>query len=92
MEITRNIIKKIIDTLGAKLPVHTVVPELTAAYTIPANATNQEKVYYITIGATVYGITAADGVKWADNTPPEVTANSTVVVSIINNLAVWGTF
>lgn len=74
------------------LPVYTDVPELTAAYTVPANATDTEMVYVITVGGTVYDITAADGVLWADGEAPDVKANSTVVVSVVNNLAVWGTF
>lgn len=68
------------------------VPELTDDYVVPANATYREHIYEIAVGATVYGITGAEGVKWADGTPPEVEANTTVVVSVINNLAVWGTF
>ena len=74
------------------LPVYTDVPELTAAYTVPANATDTEMVYVIMVGDTVYDITAADGVSWADGEAPDVKANSTVVVSVVNNLAVWGTF
>ena len=68
------------------------VPELTDDYVVPANATYREHIYEIAVGATAYGITGAEGVKWADGTPPEVEANTTVVVSVINNLAVWGTF
>lgn len=68
------------------------VPELTDDYVVPANATYREHIYEIAVGATAYGITGAEGVKWADGTPPEVSANTTVVVSVINNLAVWGTF
>ena len=68
------------------------VPELTDDYVVPANATFREHIYEIAVGATAYGITGAEGVKWADGTPPEVEANTTVVVSVVNNLAVWGTF
>lgn len=68
------------------------VSELTDDYVVPANATYREHIYEIAVGATAYGITGAEGVKWADGTPPEVEANTTVVVSVINNLAVWGTF
>lgn len=68
------------------------VPELTDDYVVPANATYREHIYEIAVGATAYGITGAEGVKWADGTPPEVKANTTVVVSVVNNLAVWGTF
>lgn len=68
------------------------VPELTDDYVVPANATFREHIYEIAVGATAYGITGAEGVKWADGTPPETEANTTVVVSVVNNLAVWGTF
>lgn len=78
--------------LKSDLAVLTNVPELTAAYTIPANATTQEKIYQIAIGATVYEVTGAEGIVWQNGVAPVVEANSTLVVSVINNLAVWGTF
>ena len=81
-----------VNEVNGKLPLVTQVPELSADYVVPANATSREHIYEIAVGATAYGITGADGVKWADGTPPEVSANTTVVVSVINNLAVWGTF
>lgn len=65
---------------------------LSSAYTIPANPSDTEYIYYITVGATTYPVTGADGILWQDGTPPEVESNSTLVVSVINNLAVWGTF
>ena len=73
-------------------PVSVNVPELTEDYTVPANATGTEHIYYITIGATVHSVTAAEGVKWLGGEAPEPEANTTLVVSVINNLAVWGTF
>ena len=80
-----------VNEVNGKLPLVTQVPELSADYVVPANATSREHIYEIAVGATAYGITGAEGVKWADGTPPEVSANTTVVVSVINNLAVWGT-
>ena len=65
---------------------------LSSAYTIPANPSDTEYIYYITVGATTYPVTGAEGIVWQDGTPPEVETNSTLVVSVINNLAVWGTF
>lgn len=65
---------------------------LSSAYTIPANPSDTEYIYYITVGTTTYPVTGAEGIKWQDGTPPEVEANTTLVVSVINNLAVWGTF
>lgn len=78
--------------LKSDLPVVTDVPTLAADYTVPANATSREYVYNISVGATVYNITGAEGIKWADGVAPIATANSTIVVSVMNNLAVWGTF
>lgn len=65
---------------------------LSSAYTIPANPSDTEYVYYITVGTATYPVTGAEGIVWQDGTPPEVESNSTLVVSVINNLAVWGTF
>ena len=66
------------------------VPELTADYIIPANATTREYIYEISIGTTKYNVTAAEGIKWIDNNLPLVEANSKLIVSIVNNIAVWG--
>lgn len=80
-----------INAVDNKTAVYTVVPELTADYTIPANATTREYIYEISIGATTYNVTAAEGIKWIDNNLPFVEANSKLVVSVVNNIAVWGT-
>ena len=74
------------------LPTYTTVPTLTAAYTIPANATMVEKIYMITIGATVYDVTGDASIKWAGGVTPTASANSILVVSVLNNLATWQTF
>ena len=68
------------------------VPELTDAYNIPANATMVEKIYMITIGATVYNVTGDSAIKWAGGVTPTTSANSILVVSVLNNLATWQTF
>lgn len=68
-----------------------IVPTLTSDYTIPANATTREYIYEISIGATTYNVTAAEGIKWIDNNLPLVEANSKLIVSVVNNIAVWGT-
>ena len=81
-----------ITTLENKQTVVTEVPTLTAAYTIPANATMVEKIYMITIGATAYDVTGATGIKWAGGVAPTASANSILVVSVLNNLATWQTF
>ena len=80
-----------IDAVDNKTAVYTTVPELAADYTIPANATTREYIYEISIGATTYNVTAAEGIKWIDNNLPLVEANSKLVVSVVNNIAVWGT-
>lgn len=65
---------------------------LRSDYLIPSNPTDTEHLYIITVGPTVYQVTGSEEIKWQDGTPPEVEANTTLVVSVINNLAVWGTF
>ena len=79
-----------INAVDNKTAVYTIVPTLSADYTIPANATTREYIYEISIGATTYNVTAAEGIKWIDNTLPLVEANSRLIVSVINNIAVWG--
>ena len=81
-----------ITALENKQNVVTEVPTLTAAYTIPANATMVEKIYMITIGATVYDVTGDASIKWAGGVTPTASANSILVVSVLNNLATWQTF
>ena len=81
-----------ITTIQSKQTVYTEVPELTADYQIPANATMVEKIYMITIGATIYDVTGAADIKWAGGVAPSVSANSILVVSVLNNLATWQTF
>lgn len=81
-----------INELRSSVPEYTAVPALTSAYTVPANPTATERIYAIAIGATAYPVTGAEGIVWQDGTPPEVESNSTLVVSVFNNLAVWGTF
>lgn len=81
-----------ITALENKQTVVTEVPTLTAAYTIPANATMVEKIYMITIGATVYDVTGDASIKWAGGVTPTASANSILVVSVLNNLATWQTF
>lgn len=80
-----------IDAVDNKTAVYTTVPTLSADYTIPANATTREYIYEISIGATTYNVTAAEGIKWIDNNLPLVEAGSKLIVSVINNIAVWGT-
>lgn len=80
-----------INEVNDKTPVYTTVPTLAADYTIPVNATTREYIYEISIGATKYNVTAAEGIKWIDNNLPLVEANSKLIVSVVNNIAVWGT-
>ena len=87
-----NELKTSIDNNSSKLPAYTVVPTLTGNYSIPVNSTTQEKIYQIAIGSTVYGVYGADGIIWQNGIDPVVEANCTIVVSVINNLAVWGKF
>lgn len=86
-----KIIVQAINEINYKTPLYTIVPTLTSDYTIPANATTREYIYEISIGATTYNVTAAEGIKWIDNNLPLVEANSKLIVSVVNNIAVWGT-
>ena len=73
----------------------TIVPVLKADYNIAANPDPvQEHVYYITVGdgENLHTITADESVKWIDGTAPVLRANTVLVVSVLNNLAVWGIF
>lgn len=67
--------------------------ELNSDYTIAANSIpHAEIIYYITIGKVLYNVTAEDPVLWINGIPPAVEPDSILVISVINNLAVWGTF
>lgn len=61
-------------------------------YHIPANYTTSENVYEITMGDTAYEITYDSCIKWFDGEPPVTQASKTYLISVINNLAVWGEF
>lgn len=80
------------DELEDTLPKVIEVPELTAAYTVPANDTLIEYTYLITIGATVYNVSADAAVKWAGGVVPTPSPNSMLVVSVLKNLATWQIF
>lgn len=71
---------------------YVVVDELTEDYTVPANPEKKEVSYEIHVGSEVHNISAAEGIKWQNNSAPEVKADHIYVVSVINNLAVWGEF
>lgn len=91
LQTTNKTVVGAINELNDKTPVYTKVPTLTADYTIPSNATTREYIYEISIGATTYNVTVAEEIKWIDNNLPLVEANSKLIVSIVNNIAVWGT-
>ena len=67
--------------------------ELTEDYIVTLNPSlTNEEVYYIKIGATVHKVIGDSTIKWQDGKSPVSEANSTIVVSVLNNLAVWGIF
>lgn len=69
--------------------------EITATETITIQRNSdrfREKVYYIHMGDTAYNIYGDTGVKWCDDEAPITKPNKTYVVSVMNNLAVWGEF
>lgn len=62
-------------------------------YVIPANPyPGGEELYCILVGSAVHSVTAEEGVRWLNGILPVPEAESTLVVSVVNNLAVWGTF
>ena len=68
------------------------VPELTQDYTIQANPSNKEQVYIITVGATQHNILYSGDIVWQNDVAPVALANHKYVVSVFNNLGVWGEF
>ena len=90
LEILQNTVNNKADS--TLLPTYTTVPELSADYNIPANATTVEKVYDITVGATLFNITYDPSIKWVNDVAPITRVNHKYVVSVINNLGVWGEF
>lgn len=69
------------------------VPTLTEDYMITSNPSlTNEVIYYITIGETVHKVIGDSTIKWQDGKSPVSEANSVIVVSVLNNLAVWGIF
>jgi hypothetical protein len=69
------------------------VPKLTEDYMVTSNPSlTNEEVYYIKIGATVHKVIGDSTIKWQDGKSPVSEANSVIVVSVLNNLAVWGIF
>lgn len=62
-------------------------------YVIPANPyPGGEVLYCIIVGDTPHAVTAEEDVRWLGGVLPVPAAGTILVVSIINNLAVWGTF
>ena len=88
---TNPTVAKRLQNIINNVPEYIIVSTLTADYIIPANATTREYIYEISIGTTKYNVTAAEGIKWIDNNLPLVEANSKLIVSVVNNIAVWGT-
>lgn len=71
----------------------TEVSALTRDYTVRNNpSTTSEDIYYIKIGSTPHNILGDTDIRWNNGQLPQVEANSTVFVSVMNNLAVWGIF
>lgn len=65
---------------------------LSAPFTIPALNLDRETIYIFNVGETAYSITGASGIKWAGGILPQVSPNTTIVVSVLKNLATWQTF
>ncbi len=62
-------------------------------YVIPANpCPGGEELYCILVGSAVHSVTAEEGVRWLNGILPVPEKETTLVVSVVNNLAVWGAF
>lgn len=69
------------------------VPEITEDYIVTSNPSKtQEVIYYIHIGDDIHAVYGDSTIKWQNGKAPITEANSVVVVSVLNNLAVWGIF
>lgn len=79
-----------VNEIVSKLPVYTVVPELTADYEIPANPTSVEHAYEITVGSTVHSITFDLSISWVSGISPITAASHKYIISVVNNIGVWG--
>lgn len=84
-------LQEVINNLIEGIPVITE-QTLSDNYEIPVNATNQEYIYKLTIGDTLYTITGASGITWQNGVAPITQVNKTYMISVINNLATWGEF
>lgn len=77
---------------GMRMNIHEVTLTETGLE-IAANALKTlEEVYYVSVGESVYTISSDINVKWVDGKRPVATPNSTLVISVVNNLAVWASF
>ena len=77
---------------GGGITYHSI-PELTEDYMVTSNPSlTNEVIYYIKIGETVHKVIGDSTIKWQDGKSPVSEANSVIVVSVLNNLAVWGVF
>lgn len=72
---------------------HYEVPDITEDYIVTSNPSKtQEVIYYIHIGDDIHAVYGDSTIKWQNGKAPVTEANSIVVVSVLNNLAVWGIF
>ena len=76
---------------GMRMNIHNI--NLTESITIVSNELKTlEDVYYINVGDTVYTVDSDINVKWVDGKKPTPVQNSVLVISVLNNLAVWAVF
>lgn len=69
------------------------VPELQSDYVVSGNpSATEEVVYYIHIGAELHNVLGDSTIKWKDGLAPFAEESCIMVVSVMNNLGVWGIF
>lgn len=92
LQTTNKTIVEAINEIYNVVPAVTVVPELTANYTIQANSSIKRHVYIIPVGATKYDILYSGDITWRNGEVPTTQANHTYVVTVFNNLGFWDEF
>lgn len=89
---TNKTIVEAINEVDDMVPAVTIVPELTANYTIQANSSIKCHVYIVPVGATKYEILYSGDITWRNGKVPTTQANHTYVVTVFSNLGFWDEF
>ena len=67
--------------------------DLSEDFTVPANhSKTMETVYCIKVGDHAYSIGASPDIRWVNGEQPVAKSGTVCVISVLNNLGVWGEF